>query len=43
MIFSIKASPEFSHGNWEWRMTERQLDVQPVKCLLEMTTNFGCD
>ena len=29
------------HGNWAWRMTEKQFNAFPVKRLLEMTKTFG--
>jgi len=34
-------TPGQVHGNWAWRMTEKQFDALPVKRLLEMTKTFG--
>jgi len=34
-------TPGHARGNWDWRMTAKQLDALPVKRLLELTTTFG--
>ena len=34
-------TPGQARGNWDWRMTAKQLDALPMKRLLELTTTFG--